>query len=110
MPDLPVDETVMERAMMSLAAEAEGIKDDDPRQAAALMRKFSSMTGLSLGDGMQEAMSRLEAGEDPDTVEAEMGKILENEDPLQLSSKGIRQQGNATPIRSLRRDETLYDL
>ena len=44
--DLPIDESKMERAIGALASEAEGIKEDDPRAAARLMRKFSSMTGM----------------------------------------------------------------
>jgi hypothetical protein len=50
MPDLPIDEAKMERAIESLASEAENINEDDPRQAADLMRKLSNMTGLKLGD------------------------------------------------------------
>ena len=56
--DLPVDESRMERAIESLAGEAEKINEDDPRQAAQLMRKFSQMTGLEFGEGVQEAIGR----------------------------------------------------
>ena len=41
------------------------------------MRKLTDMTGLELGDGMQEALKRMDAGEDPDAIEAEMGDLLE---------------------------------
>jgi putative FmdB family regulatory protein len=104
---LPVDEGKLERAMQMLAGEAEKINEDDPRQAADLMRKLTSMTGMSLSAGMQEALSRMESGEDPEQIEAEMGDILENEDPFVLNPKkaapGARQ---APPTK----DETLYDL
>ncbi len=60
--DLPVDETRMERAMESLAAEAEGMNEDDPRQAARLMRRMGDMTGMQFGAGMEEAIHRMEAG------------------------------------------------
>ena len=73
--DLQVDQARMERAMTSLAGEAENIKDDDPRQAAKLMRKFTDMTGLDLGAGMKQAINRLEAGEDPEKIEADMGDL-----------------------------------
>jgi hypothetical protein len=59
---LPVDEAKMEEAMGLLAGEAEKIDEDDPRQAAMLMRKLSAATGLKLGSGMEEALGRMEAG------------------------------------------------
>ena len=105
--DLPIDEGRMEQAMQMLAGEAERINEDDPRQAANLMRKLTDMTGLELGDGMQEALRRMEKGEDPEQIEAEMGDRLENEDPFLLTGKrGSRAKRRPEP----RRDETLYDL
>lgn len=105
--DLPVDENQMERAMQVLAGEAERINEDDPRQAADLMRKLTHMTGLELGAGMEEALRRMEMGEDPEQIEAEMGDLLESEDPFQLAAKkGARGGRRAAP----KRDETLYDL
>ena len=107
-PPLPMDETKMERAMDALAREAENVSEDDPRQAANLMRKFSAATGMELGAGMKEALTRLEAGEDPDAIEAELGDRLENEDPFALPEKkaGARKRAQAAP----RRDTTLYEL
>jgi putative FmdB family regulatory protein len=94
--ELPFDEGKMEKAMQLLAGEADKINEDDPRQAANLMRKLSDMTGLQLGPGMNEALKRMEAGEDPDAIEAEMGGLLEEEDPFLRPA----------PIR----DAKLYDL
>jgi len=106
--DLPIDEAKMEKALDLLAREAEGMNDDDPRQAARLMRKFTDATGANLGPSMEEAMKRMEAGEDPDQIEAEMGDMIEGEEPFifdgKTQIKGTRKR--ATP----RRDETLYDL
>jgi putative FmdB family regulatory protein len=108
MDDLPFDEGKMEKAMQMLAGEAENMNEDDPRQAANLMRKLTNMTGLELGAGMQEALKRMEAGEDPDAIEAEMGDILEEEEPFALpDKKGIR---NKLKRPAPKRDETLYDL
>ena len=47
--DLPLDETKLEHAIGSLAAEAEHISEDSPRQAANLMRRFTDLTGVKLG-------------------------------------------------------------
>jgi hypothetical protein len=85
MPDL--DESKMEQAMNLLARDAENIDEDDPRQAANLMRKLTDMTGLNLGQGMEEALARMEAGEDPEQIEAEMGDLLEEEDPFSFKEK-----------------------
>ncbi len=108
MDDLPFDEGKMEQAMQMLAGEADKINEDDPRQAANLMRKLSDMTGLELGPGINEALKRMENGEDPERVEAEMGDILENEEPFFVSGKkGKRIKAKrSAPLR----DETLYDL
>jgi putative FmdB family regulatory protein len=95
MPDM--DESKMEQAMNLLAKEAENINEDDPRQAANLMRKLTDMTGLDLGPGMEEALARMEAGEDPEQIEAEMGDLLENEDPFTLKQKSARAARNRPP-------------
>ena len=106
--DLPFDEGKMEQAMQMLAGEAEKINEDDPRQAANLMRKLTDMTGLELGPGMQEALKRMESGEDPDKIEAEMGDLLGDEEPFALPEK----KGGGSRIKrpAPMRDETLYDL
>jgi hypothetical protein len=106
--DLPFDENKMEKAMQMLAGEADKINEDDPRQAANLMRKLSDMTGLELGSSMNEALKRMEAGEDPDAIEAEMGDLLEEEEPFLLPDKkeGAKRARRPAP----RRDEKLYDL
>jgi len=105
--DMPsFDEAKMEKAMAMLASEAEKINEDDPRQAALLMRKLSDATGLNMGPGMEEALSRLERGEDPEKIEAEMGDLIEGEDPFILEAKAGKGRKTLNP----KVDETLYDL
>lgn len=101
-----MDEVKMEKAMAMLAGEAEKIGGDDPRQAVQLMRKLTDVTGLSLGSGMEEALNRLEKGEDPDRIEAEMGDLLDGEEPFLTGGKGNRDGRKTKPSV----DETLYDL
>jgi putative FmdB family regulatory protein len=105
MPDLPIDESRMEKAMESLAAEAENINEDDPRQAANLMRKLTDMTGLKLGDKMENALARMEAGEDPDAIEKELGDI--DEADLFSAASGGKSGGRS---RAPMRDETMYEM
>jgi hypothetical protein len=114
--DLPpgFDETKMERVMEEMARDADGMNEDDPRQMANMMRKLYEGTGLPLGKGMEEAIRRMEAGEDPDKIEEEMGDVLEDEDAL-FGEGGWSEAGGG--LRSISRklkapevDETLYDL
>jgi len=102
-----LDESRMENVLGELAREAENVNEEDPRQMARILRKFSEKTGLHLGDSMEEAISRLEAGEDPDSIEQQMGDLLEGEeDPFSLMKKKTK---GALPERPSR-DETLYEL
>ena len=103
---LPFDGEKMEKAVGMLAHEAEHINEDDPRQAAQMMRKLSEMTGLRMGKGMEEALERMEAGEDPEKIEEEIGDILEEEEPFLLSEKKAPREKSQAP----RRDTTLYEL
>jgi putative FmdB family regulatory protein len=106
----PADDARMERAMGLLEKEAGAINEEDPRQAAALMRKFSDMSGLQLGRGMEQALSRLEAGEDPDAIEKEMGDLLDGEEePFSLPGDGTGKRGAARRPPP-HRDPTLYDM
>lgn len=104
LPDL--DEEKMERAMAALVDEAESIDEDDPRQAARLMRKLSDLAGLNLGPAMEEAIERMEAGQDPEEIEEQMGDLLEEADPAQLFQK----KGGKPRRRAPKVDETLYSL
>jgi putative FmdB family regulatory protein len=106
--DLPFDEAKMEKAMEALAGEAEKMREDDPRQAANLMRKLSDMTGIQFGATMDEALRRMEKGADPEEVEAELGDLMEGEEPFLLPEK----KGKAGPSRRAApaRDDTLYEM
>lgn len=106
--DLPFDETRMMEAMESLAGEAESIPEDDPKAAAALMRKFAQKSGMPMGDAMEEALSRMEAGEDPDAVEAQMGDALEDDAALFGKPGGIVRA--VQRMREPLRDGELYDM
>lgn len=101
-----LDEAKMERAFESLMREAEHINEDDPKQMAAMMRKFTSQTGVRLGESMEEALSRMEAGEDPEQVEKEMGDLLNGEDFSLEAMKKTAGQKRRPPVH----DDKLYEL
>jgi len=105
-----MDEERMEQAMRALAAEMDGVDDNDPRAMAKFMRKFTEMTGMQLGDEAQEAMRRLETGDDPEQIEAEMGDLFGEGDNLD----GLFGKGKLTQLKRRltppEHDETLYPL
>jgi putative FmdB family regulatory protein len=106
MPDL--DDAKMEAAMEALAGEAEGIDEENPRQVANLMRKLYAATGMKLGAGMEEAIRRMEAGEDPDAIEEQMGDLLEGEEELTAGAAGLK--GFRRKFLPPAHDDTLYEL
>lgn len=66
----------VEREMEHLMQDAEGIDENDPRQLGALMRRMTQISGEKLDPEMEEAVRRLESGEDPEKVEEAMGDAL----------------------------------
>ena len=107
MPD--IDEARLEKALMGMAGEMEGMDENDPRQMARVMRKLSEATGMNLGGGFEEAMARLESGEDPERIEAEMGDFL-GDDTMEnmFSREGLRvlKRRHTPPDH----DDTLYSM
>ncbi len=110
--DLPpgFDESKLMKLVEELGPEAENVNEEDPRQAARMMRRLFEATGLPVGSGMEEAIRRMEAGEDPEQVEQELGDALEA-DPFTGGSEAKK-----PTLRSLRRllppsvDSQLYEL
>lgn len=105
----PVDDHRLEQAMAQMAGDLDAIQEDDPRQAAGLMRKFSQLTGMRFKGSIEEAIARMEGGEDPESVEADLGEALEDDNPFELADGG-----KAGSLRRLlsgpRRDPTLYEM
>ncbi len=104
-----VDEAQIDRVLADLERESEGMSEDDPRHMARMMRRLYDASGMPLGPQMEEAMRRMESGEDPDRIEEEMGDLLEAEDPsLGASEGGLRR--HAQRFKPPEVDDTLYDL
>jgi hypothetical protein len=74
-----------------------------------MMRKLYESTGMQLGGGMEEAIRRMEAGEDPDKIEEEMGDLLDEDEPL-FGNSVKKLRGLPKRFRPPEVDETLYDL
>jgi hypothetical protein len=70
------------------------------------MRRLTGAAGLKMGDGLEEALHRLERGEDPETLEEEMGDVLGEDEPFVPGPGKRRRPGRRKP----RVDEKLYEL
>ena len=108
-PFSDLDEERLAGVMESMMGDIEGMEEnEDPRQLARLFRKFGDASGLEFGPRMEEMMRRLEAGEDPDRLEEEMGDDFEEDESLdeffRLRRRGWRRS------RQPRVDDTLYFL
>jgi putative FmdB family regulatory protein len=105
--DAPIDDARVMDAVERLGGKLDAVPDDDPRQAAALMREFTEASGLQFNRDIRDAMRRIESGEDPDVVSAEMEEIIGTGDGTFEPSDRARSSGKTPPPT---RDETLYDL
>ncbi len=93
-------------------------ENPDPKSMGRLMRKMSDISGQKMPPEMEEMMSRLEAGADPDSLEEEYGDILDDEslignnnEELNISDKeiAIKSALRAHQKKEPRRDPNLYD-
>lgn len=73
----PEQQAHAEREMMKLMSQADSIDENDPRQMGAFMRKMMDSTGMDPGAEINEAIRRLESGEDPEKIEEEFGPLFE---------------------------------
>ena len=89
-PDMGIDDEKMEQAMLQMAGEFDSVDESDPRAMAHMMRKLMQTTGMNMGEGMEEAIRRMEAGEDPDKVEEELGEVLDGEDPFSSGESKLK--------------------
>lgn len=75
MPDL--DDPRVARAMSEMERDMEHMDENNPRHMAHMMRKMKDLLPPgSMPKEMDTAIKRLEAGEDPEKIEADMGDIL----------------------------------
>ena len=111
-----IDDARIEAAMGQMEREIAGMDENnpDPRKMGRFMREMAQLTGERPDAATQAMIERLEAGEDPEKLEEEMGDALddgEGEDggAIETETTGAvggrrKHQGRAV------RDEVLYDL
>jgi putative FmdB family regulatory protein len=102
-PDL--DDPRMMRAMTELERDMEHLDENNPRHMAHLMRKMKdALPPGTMPKEMDVAIRRLEAGEDPEKIEADMGDVLGD---FMGGPEG--EEGGGGPGGGYRRDSGLYD-
>jgi len=75
MPDL--DDPRVERAMMEMERDMEHLDENNPKHMAHMMRKMKDiMPPGTMPKELDVAIKRLEAGEDPEKIEEDMGDVL----------------------------------
>ena len=75
MPD--IDDPRMERAMMEMERDMEHLDENNPKHMAHMMRKMKDlMPPGTMPKELDVAIKRLEAGEDPEKIEEDMGDVL----------------------------------
>jgi putative FmdB family regulatory protein len=75
MPDM--DDPRIERAMMEMERDMEHLDENNPRHMAHMMKRMKElMPPGSMPRELDVAIKRLEAGEDPEKIEADMGDVL----------------------------------
>lgn len=57
----------------------DGLDENDPKSLGRAMRQMAAETGEAMPPEMDEMCRRLEAGEDPEKIENEMGDLLGDE-------------------------------
>ncbi len=103
--ELGIDEGRLMNALYSLEREAEGVDENNPKEVARLMRKFTQMTGLRLGDRWEEALERLSSGEDLESIEDDLAEGLDEEEPI-----AVERRRRFPRFRPPERDEGIYEL
>ncbi len=111
-----VNDGQMEAALAGMEREMGGMDLDnpDPRALAKMMRKMSSLTGERLPGQMDEMIRRMEAGEDPEKLEAEYGDAMEDLESAagveeDTPGKGAKPGGRAGR-RKPTRDPVMYEM
>ena len=91
----------LEHEAMRMASEMDEGDAEDPRTVARMMRRLAEASGEAVTPTMEEMFRRMEAGEDPEALEDELGPQLEAE-----MGEGGDEGGGGAPTH----DDGLYGM
>ena len=104
MPDM--DDPRVQNAMREMERDMGNLDENNPKHMAHMMRKMQDlMPADAMPKEMNDAIKRLEAGEDPEKIEADMGEIF---DEFMGPEEGAGVGGMGG--RGYTRDGGLYDM
>jgi len=109
------DDPRMEQAMAEMDRDFSAMGDTDnpdPRLLARMMRKMADLGGEKVPPQMREVIARLEKGEDPEKLEAELGDAFGGMDEALDTAPEAREALARLRARKPRitRDPTLYEM
>jgi putative FmdB family regulatory protein len=100
------DDPRVERAMQELERDMEHLDENNPRHMAYVMRKMKElMPPGSMPKELDVAIKRLEAGEDPEKIEEDMGDVLGEF----FGAEGEEDEFGGAGSSGYTRDEGLYE-
>ena len=103
-PDL--DDPHVMRAMGEMEREMEHMDETNPRHLAHMMRKMKDiLPANAVPKELDIAIKRLEAGEDPEKIEEDMGEVLD----AFMGGAGEEGEERGTRGSGYARDSSLYD-
>ena len=106
MPDM--DDPRVERALRDMERDMEHLDENNPKHMAHMMRKMKDiMPPGTMPKELDIAIKRLEAGEDPEKIEADMGDVLGDAFGGPGEDDGMGGYGGSGGSYS--RDSNLYD-
>jgi putative FmdB family regulatory protein len=106
-PEPDLDDPRLIRAMGDLERDMEHMDENNPRHMAHLMKKMKDlMPPGAMPKEMDVAIKRLEAGEDPEKIEEDMGDVLGD---LMGGPGDDEGGGGGGPGGGYARDSGLYD-
>ena len=77
--EAPAGGAGLEERAMRMAGEMSEADAEDPRAMARMMRRLAEESGEPITPALDEMFRRMEAGEDPEALEDELGPRLEEE-------------------------------
>jgi putative FmdB family regulatory protein len=111
-PFANLDESKLEELMSQMdPGMQEGSSAEDPKQMAMLMKRMFELTGAEPTGAMLEAIKRMEAGEDPDSIDEDLGAALDEQpDPFSAASSGTKGSKIRRLFQAPDVDPELYEL